>query len=98
MLFHELFGGVQKHESYEIRTCIAPNHNIVFTSCLNSDLVLKIKLEINTENKTDAVWYMRDRLLKIVSPKSEIYLPFFEPDFSNLHKLKQKVKTYILFS
>jgi len=46
-----------------------------------------------------AKWLFRAKEVRVeTEDKANVYLPWFEPDFSNYNALVDKIKTYILFS
>ncbi len=97
------------HESNPISSV-----NIIYKTCEKRiDHWLRFMCYDNTKMKTESVetikfriapntiaeWDLKYKLLDIRSPKTApINLRYFEPDLSDLKKLKLKMKIYILFS
>lgn len=74
-----------------------PNHRISFFS-LVKDHDSVDKMYWRYTNNTEVEWRIADETARFYGVESSLSLPFFEPDFSDVSRLKQKVKTYILFS
>lgn len=74
------------------------NHVIIYYSSFsNQDIVGSIKLILNTKN--EAIWTLANMTFSIKNYNgSLIYLPWFEPDFSDYPRLLNKIKTYLVFS
>jgi hypothetical protein len=96
---------LNKKESYR-KSCTQINHDIYYlseTSIDNVDDVEHFGVYINKH--VSAYWFpnlstgkqfvMITKGKKIDNP---LYLPYFEPDFSNYKQLVEKIKTYLVFS
>lgn len=78
------------------KRCISTTHSIYISVRADLDKVHLISLYINK------VWVYFDYMffdIKIMqSNKKSILIPWFEPNFSKLSVLKNKIKSYIIFS
>jgi hypothetical protein len=73
------------------------NHNIQWEALDNShDELYKIYVLLN--NKPVGEWNVIYKYINVYTPKGELRIPYFEPDFSNYKRLIEKIKTYIVFS
>lgn len=68
-----------------------------------TDEVVNVILTYDRTNKSQVFWFYRFKEVTVVSNANDdggndLRLPWFEPDLSNLKKLIQKIKIYILFS
>ena len=69
------------------------------------DEVVKASVELDNANLIRAYWWFTSKRLAICKlgltgkkVESQLYLPFFEPDWSDYHKLINKLKVYAIFS
>ena len=63
-----------------------------------TEIILRIS-PVNTSPFMYAKWLFRAKEVRVeTEDKANVYLPWFEPDFSNYNALVDKIKTYILFS
>lgn len=87
------------------------NHVLELSYDHNTDEVLSAHLTYDRTNMNYVVWFFDVHHVwvskRVWIPKGNgfyegeaknLQLPWFEPDFSNLKKLVQKIKTYVLFS
>lgn len=83
-----------------VTTCSSRiNHGITFKSSLpDHDKVASIEVRIRP--KVLAIFHMEEQQFLVYRnlDKTDILLPFFEPDVTNLHKVKEKLQTYLVFS
>lgn len=87
----------KNEESIEKKCTNRPTHHISFqTSTTNYDLVDSVRWYYSSAVRLD--WVMSKDTLHVLTKNSASRFPFFVPDFSDIAKLKQKVKTYLLFS
>lgn len=64
-----------------------------------TDEVVNIVLTYDRTTKSQVFWFYRSEEVTAASAASkDLQLPWFEPDLSDLRKLVQKIKIYILFS
>ena len=74
------------------------NHNIMIRACdSNHDYIDWISIPWND---TDVInWYYGVGSLLLSTIKGvDYHIPWFEPDFSDFKRLKEKLKTYLVFS
>lgn len=63
--------------------------------CYGIDRVEKIRIVVN--GKTIAICPQKE-LLSVSNSTSELFLPYFEPDFNNFHLFLDKINLYLVFS
>jgi hypothetical protein len=85
-------------------------HSIVFVAEEATNEVMELELLIGTNPEIIAEWVLlqEESLTIVLSPPAlresdkpkpkRIALPFFQPDFTDYHKLINKLKTYLVFS
>ena len=82
-----------------------PGHQISFTSSDVDNKVYKLQIAVGTSPMIWATWHFLTKNLRITSAAGAaitsqvgMSLPWFEPDISDLPRLVQKIRTYLVFS
>lgn len=86
------------------KSCVKVSHNIYYISIKDTEEVGHIG--IHFDEKISVHWFPNQsdgsQALQIIKhgfgSQDSLYLPYFEPDFSNYKKLVEKIKTYLVFS
>lgn len=77
------------------------NHNITFSSMISNNNLID-HVYIDCINKSRFTWHLHTKKLLFKSymnnGRKDLYLPYFDPHFSNFNKLMDKLKTYLVFS
>ena len=89
----------KKKEFYK-KSCTQINHDICYVICPD-DTVDRVSIYVNRQ--ISVYWFTPPNEQTVVVTKgskidNSLYLPYFEPDFSNYKQLIEKIKTYIVFS
>jgi hypothetical protein len=100
--FQKPLAGLEKEIPSLIKTCISPGHHISFLSHIaNEDQVSYANILLKPCMLV--IWDFNDKTVQINNDVSDgksnkMNLPWFEPDFSKIKKLVNKIKTYIMLS
>lgn len=76
-------------------------HSLFFIYDSKKEVIKTIGINFGKNNACCAYFNLLDKILFISDAsdfKEDLYIPFFEPDFSDYKKIISKLKTYILFS
>ena len=76
------------------------DHRLYFAINEHSQNIRELNLMIGRGAETTINWFFEDRELAIIPEDGSLRweeLPFFEPDFSNFSKLKNKIRTLLNF-
>ena len=74
------------------------NHNVHFTFLTTDHNEVDI-ISITCDFGKTAIWFITSKqFLLRGGSKSDLRLPFFEPDFASYPRLMNKIQTYVMFS
>lgn len=83
-----------KHLDHKFTTLVDPNKDEVVAMGIEVDPKEMVRFQWNFKKK---VAFVAKGLPK-QAEKNAVYLPYFEPDLSDYHRLVAKLRTYLTFS
>lgn len=94
---------LNEKENYR-KSCTQINHDIYYISLPDRDEVEHFGIYVSKQ--VSVYWFPNlstSQIVMVTKGKDKkadksLYLPYFEPDFSNYKKLVEKIKTYLVFS
>lgn len=96
-MINEFIVGKDRKESLRKLCSLRLSHQLIFTSVNNDYDLVDSLIFINVEFLVNFI-SGNSILIKNYVHKKTIVIPYFEPDFSNIKKMLNKIKLYSTFS